>query len=274
MTIKLPLTETSLPHYVEFTADGTAVGKSFFGTRVRYHYELAGLRTTLVRIESRGVDKPLRKTDVYIPVENFAQASRLPGGMVGVLRPLFDAIAAAAKTQGVVIVDWAGGLARLRVEMLASTRFDERLAELGVAGLSFFVTTNPTDRMRQAAANLADSQLAAPGLARALLLNKRLGDFDFLAGSGPAAAFRDLHNAAQGCPVLAFEGIAGESWKICEDAALTMPFVVRSKPAEIAARTGLDDFTAAACGTEVAAWWATSDAELQRVLRFRPAPAK
>jgi hypothetical protein len=274
MTAKIPLSETSPPHVVEFTADGTGVGKSFSAWRTRYHYELAGIPTTLVRIESRGVEKALRKTDIFIPVESFAQAGRMPGGLAGVLQPLFATVASATKTKSAVIIDWAGGLARHRAEILAATRFDERLAELDVIGLSFVVTTNGTDRMKQAAENLRTVKQAAPGLLRCLLLNKRFGGFSFIAGSDPAAVYRDLLKAAQdGCGTVTLPAIAGESWKYCEDAGLTLPQVMSFTSGEIAKRTGLDAFTATACATEVAAFWDLSEKELSRVLRFRAASA-
>src|SRR5450830_1892837 len=125
----IPLTETNLPLVIEFSADATGVGKSFAAWRTRYHCELAGIATTLVRIETRGVAQRLRADDIFIPVEDFALAAQRPGGLVGVLAPL-SAIAKAANTRrSVVIVDWAGGLAQHHAAHLAATQFDDRLAE-------------------------------------------------------------------------------------------------------------------------------------------------
>ena len=50
--------------------------------------------------------------------------------------------------------------------------------------------------------------------------------------------------------------------------------VVRSTPAEFAKKTGLDPFTAAACVTEVAAFWDLSEKALNSVFRFRAGPAR
>ena len=52
---------------------------------------------------------------------------------------------------------------------------------------------------------------------------------------------------------------------------MRMPQVIGSTPEEFAAQTGLDPLTAAACITEVAAFWETSQRALSRVLRFRTA---
>src|SRR5665213_3306057 len=146
-----PLTDTALPLVIEFTADATGVGKTLAAWRTRYHCDLAGIATTMVRIETRGVAQRLRRGDIFIPVENFAQAAQRPGGIAGVLAPLSAAIANVAHRRSVVIVDWAGGLAQHHVAHLVATHFDEQLTELGVTGLSFVVTTNRTEQMRQAA---------------------------------------------------------------------------------------------------------------------------
>jgi hypothetical protein len=271
----IPLTETALPMFIEFFADATGVGKSFAAWRTRYHFEQAGIRTTLVRIETRGVAQRLRAGDIFIPVEDFALAAQRPGGIVGVLAPLSETIARAARTRSVVIADWAGGLAQHHAAHLIATHFDERLAELGVTGLSFVVTTNRTEQMRQSAENLGMLATTAPGLHRCLLLNARFGGFAFPRGSRPAAVYRDLSRAAENnCATITLPAVVGDSWKYCEDANLRMAEVVRSTPAELAKATGLDPFTAAACVTEIAAFWDLSEQAFNQVWRFRARPAQ
>jgi len=269
-----PLTDTALPLVIEFTADATGVGKTLAAWRTRYHCDLAGIATTMVRIETRGVAQRLRRGDIFIPVENFAQAAQRPGGIAGVLAPLSAAIANVAHRRSVVIVDWAGGLAQHHVAHLVATHFDEQLTELGVTGLSFVVTTNRTEQMRQAAENLRMLAATTPGLHRGLLLNQRFGNFEFLAGSRPAAVYRDLRKAAGDCATITLPAVVGESWKTCEDAGLAMPEVVRSTPAEFAKKTGHDLFTSAACVTEVAAFWDLSEQALNSVFRFRAGSAR
>jgi hypothetical protein len=266
----MPLTESNLPLVVEFTADATGVGKTLAALRIRHHLDQAGIHNVLVRIESRGVGQPLRQGDVFIAVEDFANAARMAGGLAGVLAPMSAAIIAAARNRSVVLVDWAGGLAQHHLEHLAQTRFDEQLAGMHVTGLCIGVTTNRLEHMRQAAANLRAVATTAPGMHRGLLLNSRFGTFNFIAGSQPATAYRDLLKAAQNdCALLRFPAVVGESWKTAEDAKLTLPEVVRCSPSVFAKRTGLDPFTAAACITEVGAWLDLTREELQRVLRFR-----
>lgn len=270
-----PLTETALPMFVEFFADATGVGKSFAAWRARYHFEAAGIQTTLVRIETRGVAQRLRAGDIFIPVEDFALAAQRPGGLVGVLAPLSAAIGRLANTRSVVIADWAGGLAQHHAAHLIASGFDERLAELGVTGISFVATTNRTEQMRQSAEILRMLATKAPGLHRGLLLNERFGGFAFPRGSRPTVVYRDLLKAAQdNCAVITLPAVVGESWKYCEDAGLRMPEVVRSTPAGFAKKTGLDTFTAAACVTEVAAFWDLSEQALNQVWRFRVGPAQ
>jgi hypothetical protein len=49
---------------------------------------------------------------------------------------------------------------------------------------------------------------------------------------------------------------------------------VGSTPAALAKATGLDPFTAAACVTEIAAFWDLSEQVLNQVWRFRARPAQ
>lgn len=267
----MPLTTANLPLFIELFADATGAGKTFSAWRIRHHLDQAGIPTILVRIETRGVRASLRKGDVYIAVEDFAQASQRPGGIAGVLQPLSTTIIAAARTRRVVIADWAGGLARHHLEYLAKTHLDTTLTHVGITGLSIVTTTNRTEQMRQAAANLRDLATITPGLHRGLLLNERFGAFAFIPGSQPALVHRDLLRAAQGCAVIKFPAVVGESWKTAEDARLTMPQVRDATAEAFADKTGLDLLTAAACVTEVCAFWELSEVALNGVLRFRAA---
>jgi hypothetical protein len=256
---------------IEFSADATGVGKSLAALRTRYYFDARDVPNVLVSIETRGVEayRKRRRGDLFIATEDFKRAQELPGGLVGVLRPLFDAIERAAKANAVVIIDWPGGQAQNRLQVLAATGFDQRLAELQVAGLSVVVTTCLSDRMRQAAANLVKTHEVAPSLQRALLLNERGGAFKFAAGSAPAAAYRELQRAAAGVPVVRFPAIEAESWQECEAAGFSLPGLIRATPAAIAERTRLDRFSAAACSAEVAAWWTLTEQSLTPVLPFR-----
>src|SRR6185437_6068992 len=168
--VMTPLSLQNLPLFIEVFADATGVGKSFAAWRLRYHLDLAGIANVMVRIETLGVQAPLRKGDVYVAVEEFTQASQRPGGIAGVLQPLAAKILALRNTRSAVIVDWGGGLARHHLEYLAKTHLDALLAKYGITGLSLVATTSLTEPMRQAAANLRDLATVAPRLLRGLLL--------------------------------------------------------------------------------------------------------
>jgi hypothetical protein len=269
----LPFTAETLPHFIELTADGTGVGKSLLATRLRDHYEDAGHPTTLVRIESRGIPRALRDGDVFIASEDFAQAEKLTGGIAAVLKPLYAALERALSPKSAVFVDWGGGLSQHRLVAYAATRFDERLAELGIAGLSLAVTTNASDRMLQTANALQKLALVAPRLNRGLVLNRRLGAFSFVAGTEQHRVFAQLTEASKGLVQLNIAAIGGESWKSCENAALSMQEVIMMHPADLGARIKEDPFTAAACASEIAAWWESTASELTHVARFRRAAA-
>lgn len=267
----VPLATRGISQLIELTADGTALGKSLATIRLRHHYEQHGVRTTVVWIESAGVQpRHRRASDVFIATESFTEANGQPGALAGLLAPAFVKIAEAAAKEEAVLVDWAGGQAQNWLEVLAATGFDDRLAELEIRGRSVVVTTNATARMHEAAANLADTARLAPGLARTLLLNERNGAFRFIAGTASADAYRSLLDAAQGS-VIRFARIRGESWQSCEDAGFSLPAVVRAAPALIAEKTKLDPFTAAACVSECGAWWAATEKELSGVFPFAAA---
>ncbi len=262
------MTISNLPLYIETFADATGVGKSLSAWRIRHFLDEAGVPNIMVRIETRGVEAKLREGDIAIAVEDFAQAADRPGGIAGVLQPLSATILAAAKTRHVVIADWAGGTARHHLEYVAKTRLDEVLQSIGMTGFSIAVTTNRTEQMRQAADNLNSLEKAAPGLRRGLLLNKRFGDFNFLAGSKQEEEYRGLMRAARTATVIEFPAVVGNSWKTAEDARLSMPDVIKATPAFFAERTGLDAITAMACITEIAVFYELTKKALVRVLRF------
>jgi hypothetical protein len=164
----------------------------------------------------------------------------------------------------VLIVDWASGLVRNRLEILAATRFDERLAAQKMSGLTLVVTTNATDRMAQAANHLDLLAKVAPGLQRGLVLNCRDGDFDFAAGSEQKRVLDTLLAAAAAGAVITIPQIHGGCWKLCREAGYTMPQAMRAQPAELARRLGIDEFTATACITEIEAWWQLSEVAISR----------
>jgi hypothetical protein len=257
----------AMPNFVEFSAHGSAVGKTFTSRRLRYYLSQAGQRSIMVRIESRGIDPKLEEGDVFIPTEDFSRAGELPGGLVGVLTPLYAAIRRAREEGAVLILDWPSGLARHRLEIMAATRFDERLAGMGMTGLSLIVTTNATDRMAQAGDNLAMLEKVAPGLQRGLVLNCRTGDFDFATGSEQKREFDALLKTAPAA-LITIPLLRGGCWKMAEEAGLTMPEAMRLTPAELAGRLNTDEFIAAACATEIEAWWQLTEVALTQVARF------
>lgn len=264
------LTEKHLPLAISFFNDATGVGKSFSAWRTRYHCDDAKVPTRLVCIETRGVPQKLRKSDVFIAVEDFADAARMPGGVAGVLQPYSTAVLNLAGTRSVLIGDWAGGLARHHAEYLAASRFDQLAHAQGITTLGVVVATNRIEHMREAIANLDMLTATVPQMHRALILNCRFGDFKFLSGSPAAAVHRELMRRAEdGCAVIRLPTVVGDSWKVAEDAQLTLKQALNATPAEFAKRTKLDLITASACLTEIAAFYEKSEVALQSVLRFR-----
>jgi hypothetical protein len=257
-----------LPRFLEFAASATAVGKTLLAAFSRMFYRQHGYQPILVRIESRAVRRD--GADILIDSEDFAQSSKLPGGVAGVLRPLFPALESARKEERTaVIVDWGGGLSAYRRQAFAATRFGERLASMGIRGMSAIVTTSAADRMTQAAEALRTSAMIAPQISRCLVLNRRAGPFNFVAGSEQRITFEALQEAAEGVPIMKVDAVAGESWKMCDDSNLTMAEVIAMDIPALAARLREDEFIATACQTQIAAWWESTEAEILRVLTLR-----
>ncbi|MBB4366770.1 hypothetical protein GGD65_007844 [Bradyrhizobium sp. CIR18] len=92
-------------------ADGTSVGKSTVANRLCHLFREAGRSVTLVRIETgrrQTAETGAANREVYIKTEDFATAAGRTGGLSGVLTALWDEILEIPRSQGAVVVDWAG----------------------------------------------------------------------------------------------------------------------------------------------------------------------
>ena len=184
--------------FIEFVSTASHVGKSMLSTFVALLLRQLGHKVLLVRIESKAVRSAF--ADIHIDSEDFAGAARLPGGEVAVLRPLYDALQKAVQDDAkpVVIVDWAGGLSAHRAKIHAATRFDDRLADIGMRGRTMVLTTSLSDRMRQAAELIAQTRTITPALDVALVLNHRVGNFRFVEGSDERQICEEPPEGGQG----------------------------------------------------------------------------
>lgn len=274
--IEAPLARFALFYrYNEFISTASHVGKTMLANFQALLLRQLGHKVVVVRIESKAVRSPL--TDIHIASEDFADAARLPGGEAAVLRPLYEAVERAAQDeeQPTVIVDWGGGLSAHRAKIYAATRFDDRLADVGVRGRTMVLSTSLSDRMRQAGELIEQTRTITPGLDVALVLNRRAGNFRFIEGSDERRIYDDLLKAARGCPVVPIAPITGETWKVCEAAGLSMIDVIELPLRELANRLGGENaWLAAAFQSHLAVWWRASEREMLRVLGEANAPAR
>jgi hypothetical protein len=253
-----------LPSFLEIAGHGTGLGKSLLATTAALVYRQAGYDVTMVRIESKLIKH--READIFIATENFAQAAALVGGLAGVVDPLFETFKTIKPGKSVVIVDWGGGQADHRAQIFVATRFGERLKAMGISATSVVVTTNAPNDMAQAAELLRTSATIAPDINRCLALNRRRGSFTFLDGSEQSRVNRRLRDEAKGARTFEVRAVGGESWKVCDEAGMSMPEVIESDLETLSARIAQNQFIAGACQIEVAAWYAATEAELLRVL--------
>jgi hypothetical protein len=250
--------------FIETSAPGTHVGKTFLALYICALYSLWGYRPILVTVESKKVD---RKGDVVIHTEDFAHSGTLLGGPAGVLRKFWEVLAESANDpKAVIVMDWGGGLANYRNEIYASTGFGAQLQKMGIQGLSLILTTNESDRMKHATENLRISAQVAAELDRCLVLNEMSGPFAFAASSAQNREFIELQNAATGASTLKLRAVTGESWKYCSNANLTMRQVIDMSVEELAARLNENLFIATACQAQVAAWWLSAEKAIQPIL--------
>lgn len=273
--IEAPLARFALFYrYNEFISTASHVGKTMLANFQALLLRQLGHKVVVVRIESKAVRSPL--TDIHIASEDFADAARLPGGEAAVLRPLYEAVEKAAQDeeQPAVIVDWGGGLSAHRAKIYAATRFDDRLADVGMRGRTMVLSTSLSDRMRQAGELIEQTRTITPGLDVALVLNRRVGNFRFIEGSDERRIHDDLLKTARGCPVVPIAPIAGETWKVCEAAGLSMIDVIELPLRELAKRLGGENaWLAAAFQSHLAVWWRASEREMLRILGEANAPA-
>ncbi|MGL3106935.1 hypothetical protein [Bradyrhizobium sp. BR 1432] len=68
------------------------------------------------------------------------------------------------QTGRAVIVDWPGGTAAHRLEVLAATNFDATLARIGIRGMSIVMTSSSAEHMGQAERYLKGLQKVVPSL--------------------------------------------------------------------------------------------------------------
>jgi hypothetical protein len=255
------------PDLVEYFSIGSHVGKTLFTD-----FTSALLRTVMgrevvvVRIESKGSRSV---GDIHVNSEDFAASARLPGGEVALLRPVFDLLESMAQKQvrPVVVIDWGGGLSEYRAKIWAATRIDKRLADFNMRGLSVVTTTSLMDRMRHATKLIEQTRLITPGLDLVLLLNRRVGGFNFIQGSEEARVFQELRKAAEGIPIITAHSVTGESWQSCEAAGLSMTEVIDADLRTLQHRLGGESsFVASAYQMQIAAWWKNTERAFLKIL--------
>jgi hypothetical protein len=274
-----PIEETkptiNLVDLVEIGSDGTSIGKSTLAYRASHLYRELGRPVTCVHIESsrrRGQDAA-GDNDIFIPLEQFTTAAVRTGGLVGVLSPLFKAITEIPQTGHAVIVDWPGGTAAHRLEVLAATNFDAILARKGIRGMSIVMTSSSAEHMGQAERYLKGLEKVVPNLPRALGLSGRNGPFDWPQQSEQAEAFTRLKTVAGDIPRLTIPLVEGRALQVCSDAGLDLASVLMTPSDRLATRLGLDEFAATACVSELAVWWQSTGAELRNMLEVKHADA-
>ncbi|MCK1620822.1 hypothetical protein IVA96_30495 [Bradyrhizobium sp. 159] len=246
-----------LADLVEVVADATSVGKTTIAHRLCHHYRETGRPATLVTIESgrrRVAETGAADQEIFIPTETFASAATRTGGLSGVLTELWVVLVKIPESRGAVIVDWAGGTAAHRLDVIAATAFDTTLASLGLHGVSMVLATCAAESMNQGSRYLKGLAQVAPALQRSLVLSGRAGGFDFPSGSEQAECLARLKTVAGEIPIVTIPQVNGRALEICADAGLDVATAMMTEVQPLARRLGIDVFRAAACASELALW--------------------
>jgi hypothetical protein len=258
-----------LADLTEICADGTSVGKSTTAHRLCHLYRESGRAVTLVQIETgrrRTAETGAADAEIFIPTEEFASAATRTGGLSGVLTQLWDALLKIPESGNAVVVDWAGGTAAHRLDVIAATGFDTTLNSLGIRGLSLVLATCAAESMSQAGAYLSGLAKVAPSMQRALVLSGRAGGFDFPNGSEQAESLARLKAKAGQIPVATIPFVAGRALETCADAGLDVATAMMTESQPLARKLGIDVFRAASCASELALWWKRSGVALTKIL--------
>jgi hypothetical protein len=275
---KKETTKRRLADVAEVVADATSVGKTTTAHRICHLYRETGRPVTLVQIESgrrRAAETGAADQEIFIETEEFASAATRTGGLSGVLTKLWDVLVQIPENGGAVVVDWAGGTASHRLDVIAATGFDTTLASLGIRGLSLVLATCAADSMNQASRYLMGLAKVAPSLQRSLVLSGRAGAFDFPSGSEQAECLARLKAAAGKIPVITIPYVSGRALEICADAGLDVATAMMTEIQPLGRRLGIDVFRAASCASELALWWKRSGIALTKAMELpdgNPAP--
>lgn len=256
----------------EVVADPTSVGKTTIAHRLCHLYRETARPVTLVTIESgrrRTGETGAADQEIFIPTETFASAATRTGGLSGVLTELWDVLVKIPQSGRAVVVDWAGGTAAHRLDVLAATGFDTTLASLGLHGVSMVLTTCAAESMNHAGRYLNGLAKVAPTLRRSLVLSGRAGNFDFPTGSEQAECLARLKTAAGDIPIVTIPQVNGRALEICADAGLDVANAMMTEVQPLARRLGIDVFRAAACASELALWWRRSGAALAMAVELQ-----
>jgi hypothetical protein len=268
---KKETTKRRLADVAEVVADATSVGKTTTAHRICHLYRETGRPVTLVQIESgrrRAAETGAADQEIFIETEEFASAATRTGGLSGVLTKLWDVLVQIPENGGAVVVDWAGGTASHRLDVIAATGFDTTLASLGIRGLSLVLATCAADSMNQASRYLKGMAKVAPSLQRSLVLSGRAGAFDFPSGSEQAECLARLKTAAGQIPTITIPHVNGRALEICADAGLDVATAMMTEIQPLGRRLGIDVFRAAACASELALWWKRSGIALTKALEL------
>jgi len=270
---KSPLqAKPNITQYIEIVGERGRIGKSTAANRVRDHLEAAGIRVQVARIENHKASPPARKDDIRVFVDNADQ--QLVGGVAALFDPVWATLMEMKAAQGgAVIIDLMAGAELLRHKLHVSCSLSKLLASHDIPATSVCVTTRDPPVMEQALDSLRTTAEIAPSFRRVLVKNELTGRFSAFPAASEQASLDAKLRAEKGVVELTFPLIQGAAWELFEPTRTEMPTLLGSSARELAQMCGCSELVAAACQTWLAAWWSTTEEELNRVWRFPAAAA-
>lgn len=260
-------TNPDVTQYIEIVGERGRIGKSTISNRVRDHLEAAGVHVQVARIENRKASPPARKDDIRVFVDDADQ--EIVGGVAAQFDPVWAALMEMkAARGGALIVDFMAGAELLRTKLHVATSLSDLLASHDILATSLCVTTRDAPVMEQALDSLKTTAKIAPSFRRVLAKNELSGRFSAFSPASEQGSLDAQLRTEKGVVELTFPLIQGAAWRLFEPTRIEMRALLERSARELSAKCGCSELVAAACQTWLAAWWSTTEEELNRVWRF------
>ena len=261
---KLRITTPPAPKLIFVGSDKGGVGKSFLSALVADLLEIDGTRARIVQIDEQERLPALYPDRVTtVPPARLDDVRRDPSAIVTAFDSLYAAVERTMADGVPTIVDIGGPQQAAVEEYCGLIDLDADLVEAGLCALWLVPATAEPEAMRGAVRTAGAISRVLPSTRRAIVLNRRDGNFKFYPRSPADRIWRDeLEPLTRTVAVAELPAIAPGSWAPFETAGRRFVDVVAAGIPDIQAWTGRSRPAAKVLRGDVATFLATADAAL------------